>query len=105
MLLKPHRHTITFEENGIPDTISIDRATQVKTMNWCSLTTENIQPMSHIHAAPTELDATFTSQSQHTATRTIEYVVDHMVERRQSPQGALHGVRWYGYSGSDESFK
>lgn len=83
------RHAITIDDDGIPNTISINRATPVsaKTQEATRITLNLDQP-----AWDTALENKYTECSGHP-----EYLVDKLVDHRHTSEDEEYKVRWYRY--------
>lgn len=94
-------HTITRDETGIPRTILIDQATLVQN----SIQQEDARNGDEINLSLKNDPSTTLSPDhlQHKLRTNTEYDVDWIVAHKQTPNGTLYIVQWYGCTPSSNS--
>lgn len=86
-VLEADEVTVTIDQNGIPNKVSIDRVTTVPTKR--AITTDE-----SLNDRPTE-----TNSDQ-------EFVVERIMDHRDEPDGKrLYKVRWFGYDKHNDTFE
>ena len=97
---------MTIDENGLDNTVSIDRVTRAPN-GQISLEAEEDATAANEQTPPTEETTAETPQepTDDASTSGREYVIERVMAHKESPEGRLYRVRWHGYTARDDTWE